>query len=204
MLLFEGSIKMGFLDIYLTTVFRAPNFENTSAMRVTFFKKCSKFYRHFENAEKNREKFVVFRDDCISIGCVKVSLLRREYLWRALSVLKNSPNILLITKRDFFQTQLLLQWSVNMVKMASFRFQQCLIPFTMLLVEGSSQTRLLDIFLTTFFAMYNFGNTLAMTVIFFWRCAEFYLSLKNAEKHSEKVFLFEIIASKLAVLISLY
>ena len=51
----------------------------------------------------NWEKVFLFRDDCIWIGCGKLSLLTREYLWPAVTVLKNSPKILSITKRDFFK-----------------------------------------------------------------------------------------------------
>ena len=39
-----------------------------------------------------------------------------------------------------FPTQLLSQWSLNMENVLSFRFQQCLGPFTMSLVERSSET----------------------------------------------------------------
>ena len=54
-----------------------------------------------------------------------------------------------------------------MVKVLSFRFQQCFGPFTMLLVEGSSERDFLDIYLTTFFGVRKFKNTSAMRVIFF-------------------------------------
>ena len=67
----------------------------------SFFKKYSKFKLDFKNAEKNSEKVFCFRDTCIWIGCVKLSLLRREYLPSALSVLGNSLEILHITNRDF-------------------------------------------------------------------------------------------------------
>ena len=48
-----------------------------------------------------------------------------------------------------------------MLKVLWFRFQKCLGPFNTLLKEGSS-----DIYLTTFFGVYNFGNTSAMRVTF--------------------------------------
>ena len=49
----------------------------------------------------------------------------------------------------------------------SFRFQMCFHPFTMMPVEGFSQTEFLDIYLTTFSGVSNIGNTSAMTLIFF-------------------------------------
>ena len=53
--------------------------------------------------KKIGKKVFLFRDDWIWIGCVKLSLLRREYLWEAVSVLKNIYKILPITKRAFFE-----------------------------------------------------------------------------------------------------
>ena len=38
--------------------------------------------------------------------------------------------------------------------------------FTMMLVEGSSEKEFLDIYLTTFFGVFNFGKTSAMGVTF--------------------------------------
>ena len=54
------------------------------------------------------EKFFCFWDNCIWIGCVKLFLLRREYLSSAVNVVRNSLNILHISKRDFFQVKFLL------------------------------------------------------------------------------------------------
>ena len=59
-----------------------------------------------------------------------------------------------------------------MVKVLSFRFQQCFGPFTMLLVEGSSERDFLDIYLTTFFGVRKFKN----------------LHLENCKKNSENIF----------------
>ena len=53
-----------------------------------------------------------------------------------------------------------------MVKVLSFRLQQCFNPFVILSVEGSSEHDLLDIYLTTFFGALNFGNTSFMRDIF--------------------------------------
>ena len=48
----------------------------------------------------------------------------------------------------------------------------------------------LEIYLTTFYGVRNFGNTPTMKVIFFWKCSEFNENLRNAEKNWEKVFSF--------------
>ena len=92
-----------FLDIYLTTFLGIHNFGNTSAMRVNFFWKCSKFYLNFKNAEDNSDKSICFWNNCIWIASVNLSLLRRENLWPQVNVFPNSPKMFNITKRDFFQ-----------------------------------------------------------------------------------------------------
>ena len=67
------------------------------------FRKYSKFNVDYRNAEKNWEKVSCFWDNSIWIGCIKLSLLRREYLSAALKVLTNCLKILHSTKRNFLQ-----------------------------------------------------------------------------------------------------
>ena len=57
--------------------------------------------------EKEFQKVFIFLDNCIWIGWVKLSLLRREYLSSAVIVLTNSVKILHITKRDSFRLNFL-------------------------------------------------------------------------------------------------
>ena len=65
--------------------------------------------------------------------------------------------------------QLPPEWLINMVKMLSFRLQQCFNPLLMLSLEGSSELRLLDIYITTLFGDSNSGNTTAMGDMSFWK-----------------------------------
>ena len=53
--------------------------------------------------KKSWEKVFPFRDSYISIGYVKLSLLRKRYFWSAANVLKNIPEILPFIKSDFFE-----------------------------------------------------------------------------------------------------
>ena len=53
--------------------------------------------------KKIKEKVFRFSRNCIWIGCLKLSLLRREYFSSVVIVLTESLKILHITKRDFFQ-----------------------------------------------------------------------------------------------------
>ena len=53
--------------------------------------------------QKKIRKSFLFGDNCVRIGCVQLSLLRREYLSSAVSVLTNSYKALRLTKTDFFR-----------------------------------------------------------------------------------------------------
>ena len=78
-----------------------------------------------------------------------------------------------------------------MIKVPLCRFQQCFGPFILLLLEGSSETRLsrhLSNNLTTYFGIHNSKNISAMRVMFFSKSSFFDLDLKNANKNPEKVF----------------
>ena len=53
--------------------------------------------------KKSLGKVFPFRDKYISIGYLKLSLLRRKYFWLAVNVLKNTTERLPITRRGFFE-----------------------------------------------------------------------------------------------------
>ena len=53
--------------------------------------------------EEIDKKLFVFIEDGVRIGCVKLSVLRREYLSSALNVLTNSYEALRLTKTEFFR-----------------------------------------------------------------------------------------------------
>ena len=52
--------------------------------------------------EKIEKKLFVFGDNLARIGCVKLSLLRREYWSSAVNVLTKTYKAFLLTKNDFF------------------------------------------------------------------------------------------------------
>ena len=63
---------------------------------------------------KNLEKVFCFKDKGIWTCCVKVCILRREYVYSAVNVLTNSPNILDMTKADFLQLNLSqINWRIG-------------------------------------------------------------------------------------------
>ena len=55
---------------------------------------------------KNPEKVFCFKDNGVWTCCVKVCMLPPEYMYSAVNVLTNSPNILDLTKADVFQLNL--------------------------------------------------------------------------------------------------
>ena len=82
--------------------FGVRNLQNAKSMRVIFFK-CLKVNLDFKNGAKNWQKAFNFSGNWIGIGVVKLSLWRARYFSSAANVLRSSPKILHIEKRDFFQ-----------------------------------------------------------------------------------------------------
>ena len=68
----------------------------------SLFRKCSKFNLDFKNAKKIRGIFFFLWNNCTWIGCVELSLLRREYLSSSVNVWTTNCKIFHITNRDFF------------------------------------------------------------------------------------------------------
>ena len=130
-----------------------------------------------KNSAKNWEKAFCFWDNCIWIGIVKLSLLRRGCFSSAANVLTRSPKILACLKLRLFPTQLTWQWSMNMIKVRWGRFQQCFRTFTMLLDERSSETGLFRHLSQHLFEVHNFGNTKSIRVIFFFKIFKIYCKI---------------------------
>ena len=103
----EVPLKQDSLDIYLTTFSESVTSKIQNLWGSSVFSKYSKFNLNFKNAAKNSEKVFCFWDNCIWIGIVKLSLWRTRYFSSATNVLKSSPKILHVNKRDFFQLKFL-------------------------------------------------------------------------------------------------
>ena len=90
-------------------MFKSPPFSQSRISKMhqlwgsSFFPSCSKFSADFTIVAKSLEKSFCFLGNCISIGCVKFSLLRREYLSWTVNVLINKPKLSDIPKRDNFR-----------------------------------------------------------------------------------------------------
>ena len=101
--LLKCPVKRDFLDIYLTTFSESVISKLQNLWTSSFLSKCSKFHLDFKNAVKNWQKVLCFWDNCIWIGIVKLSLLRRGYFSSPANGLTRSPNIFHVNKTDFLQ-----------------------------------------------------------------------------------------------------
>ena len=101
---------------------------------------------------------------------------------------KKHPQDLACLKQRLFSTQLTSQWSMNMIKIMLCRFQQCFGTFTMFLVEGSSERRVLDIYLTTFSESVISEIQNQWRLSFFSKYLKFIVNFKNAAKKWAKLF----------------
>ena len=84
-------------------VLRNPSFGKYISCQGHLFLKMFKIWCRFEKCTKNWEKVFCFRDKCIWFGCIKFTLLRREYLPLAINLLTNSLKIFHGTKRNSSQ-----------------------------------------------------------------------------------------------------
>ena len=133
----------------------------------SFIWKCSKFNPNLKTLSKNGEKGFCFWENWIWTDCVRLSLLGREYLSSAGNVWRNSLKILHINKRDFFKLNCLWSDQYTWQRRQRSDLNSVLARLPCCLLKGTVKRQFLDIYLRMFFGVRNFGNTLAMTVIFF-------------------------------------
>ena len=79
---------------------------------------------------------------------------------------------------------------MNMIKVLWRRFKKWLGTFTMLLVEGSSETRILRHVYDYVFRFRNFGNTKSMRLIFFRKIWIISAKFQKCSEKSENLFCF--------------
>ena len=103
-----------------------------------------------------------------------------------LNILKQNTTLI-----DFvFPTQLTWQLSFDVIKVLWFRFQQCWGMFTMLLVEGFSQTHFFRHLSDYVLGVRNFVKTKSMKVMFFFKIFKIYCRFRKSSKKFRKSFLF--------------
>ena len=150
MLLVKTSSETGLFDIYVTTFFEVVISEIQRLWGSSFFPKCSKSNIDFKNAVKDWENVFCLRVNCIWIGIVKFSLLRRGYFSLAGNVLTSRPKTWDVNNRDFFQLKWPAsdQWSEQRCCDGDFNSDSARLPCC--LSKGPLKQNFLDIYLTTF------------------------------------------------------
>ena len=80
---------------------------------------------------------------------------------------------------------------MNMAKVPSFRFQQCLGPFTMLLVEGFSEPGLFRDLSNYVFGRTQFQKDIdSESHLFFFKCSKFKVDFTDPERNGDNVCCF--------------
>ena len=150
MFLVRRSYEREFLDIYLTTFLESVISEVQHLWGSSFVSKCSKFKLHFENVQKNWEKDFCFRDNCIWIGILKLSLLTTGYFSSAANVLTRSPKIWHVNKTDFFHLKWLRSYPWIIYRWCDPDLNTAWARLPCYLSKVPLKHDFLDIYLTTF------------------------------------------------------
>ena len=166
MLLLEGSSETKLFRHLCDYVFGVRNFGNKKVIRVIFFFKTFRISARFEKCSKKLWKsFLFLRQLHLNWYRYLVSFHNTTLFISSQRANKQSQD-LACQKERLFPTQLTWQWSMNMIKTRWCRSEPCSGTFTMLLLEGSSETGLFRHLSNHVFRVRNFGNTKAVRVVF--------------------------------------
>ena len=105
--LLKDSLKRHFLDIYLTTFSESVISKIQNLWQWSFVSKYLKFNIDFKNSGKHWGKKIFLWDNCIWIGIVKLSLLRKGYFSSAANALTSRLKIWHVYNRNFLQLNIL-------------------------------------------------------------------------------------------------
>ena len=140
-------------------IFHSPYFGKYRSYDGHLFWKMFKIWCRFQKWSRKVRNIFSFLGNFIWIGYVKFSLLPREYLSLAVNVLTQSHKISGINKRNFFQLFVSHSNGKKRWKLHQADFSSVWDPLACWLLNSVLKRGFLDIYLTTFFAVHNFGNT---------------------------------------------
>ena len=101
-LLVEVSSETGLFTALSEEVFGVRNFGKTKSVTVIFFvSKCLKFTLDLKNAAKTWQNVFYFSHNSMSIGIVKLSLLRTGYFSSSGNGLASSPKVFMSIRETF-------------------------------------------------------------------------------------------------------
>ena len=147
----------------------------------SFYSKSLKVLVDCKNAPRNWEKVFCFWDNCIWIGIVKLSLLRRAYMLSAATVWTRSLKTWHVNKRNFSQLNCLEidhKYNPEDVEQISILFR----PVYHVASEGSSETRLFRDLCNHVFGVSNFGNTKSVRVNAFFKMFKIWSRFQKCRK----------------------
>ena len=133
----------------------------------SFFSKCSKFDVYLKNGIKIAENVFGFWHNFVQTSCGKISLMRWEYMWSPVKLLKHRPNISDLNKTDVSVLDISHIKAKHEQNFRPAHFSSVLHPWTRWLQKGVLKQDSSSIQETTFFPVKNFRNILAMKLIFF-------------------------------------
>ena len=152
-------------------------------MVILVFSQCSKFDVDLRNAAKKLEQVFYFLENCIGLGCSKLSLLRTGILPSAVNVWKYSPKISDIIRRDNLRLNLVHIDEKNMIKVLSWRLQKSFLLFNVLTVEGRSETGLFRYLINHVFHSFLYRKYVSHEGhIFIEKCSKTDLDFRNGAK----------------------
>ena len=137
--------------------------------------------------QKIEEIFFVFQINAFELGVAKSSI---RYLPLPVNVLRNAPKISGNSRRNIFQINFSQDDEKKWENSPHGDFPGNRDSFTCWLSKRVPKRRFLQSCLTKFFTVCNFRNTLAMTIIFFFKLFKISCRFHKWNKNSEKVFRF--------------
>ena len=157
----------------------------------SFFLEMFKIVSKFTKRKKNSGKIFCFWDNFIWKCCYKYSLLKREYLLSEVNGLRNSPKILHITERDFFNLNCFRRDQSIWQRCCCSAFGSVSALLSIYLSHGPLKPDFLHIYISTSFEVRKFKNTSVMRAIFLLEIFKIKFNFENAKKKKKKkCFLF--------------
>ena len=144
----------------------------------------------FQKWKKNLRKSFSFWDNWVWIGSYKFSSSWTRYLLSAVNVLTNTPKNSSNIRRSIFQTNFLEKDEETWSKCSRGDFSSIWDAFTCWLSRRVLKRRFLESGLTKIFKVCNFGKTLAMTMVLFFKRFKIWCKFQKCNKKCWKFFWF--------------
>ena len=176
-------------------VFRECSNEDFNSLRLQkyisygrhpFFSKCLKFDAESINGTKNWGKVCRFSYNYIWDENGKFSQSSIGYLPTAVNVLRNIPKISPDSTGDIFQINFSRNYENTCWKCSHGGFASIWETLSCWVSKRVPKRRFFQIVLTEFFTVFNFGNTLAMSIIFFFKMFEISCIFQKSNKKFRK------------------